>query len=155
MKFPTFWNRTPKDENLKEQVLLNQQQADMNQPIDPYEAVRQAEREKNMLGDQFVNTLLANHPEYKAFIPALASVNRTTKHVSKTDMRIAWLDFQILQVMTEMCMNPDKFEEGAMEMMQGFEMYHNNIISDGHEGWKGNILTQQRKIISANVVRGK
>jgi hypothetical protein len=155
-RFNFFWNRgDDKVFEFQQSAVLNQQQADNNEPPDPYEAVRQAERERLMLGDENVARFLLAHPELHAFIPALAPVNRTTKHISRTDVTINWLDWRILVIMEEMCMPPEKYEAGAMEHMQGLELLFNTQNSDGWEGWKGRILTEQKKTIATEFRKGK
>jgi hypothetical protein len=156
-RFSFFWNRSGNKElfEFQQNTVLNQQNADAQEPADPYEAVKQAERERAMLSDEKTMQLLLNHPELHAFIPALAPVNRTTKHISKTDARVAFLDWQILVTLEEMCMPPEKYEAGALEIIQGLEMQYNTQVSDGWEGWKGRILTEQKKTIATEFRKGK
>lgn len=154
--FSLFWNRNnDRIFEFQQSTTLNEQQADASAPQDPYEAVRNAERDKMMLGDQTLSEYLMRHPEFHAFIPAFASVNRTTKHISKTDAKVMWLDFQILHCMEEMCMPPDLYEAGAMEVLQGFEIFEGPLISDGYEGWKGKIITEQKKTIATEFKKVK
>jgi hypothetical protein len=157
MKFPVFWNRHNDDKTFEFQqsVVLSEQQADANAPIDPYEQIKQAQQEKLLLGDEVLTKYIIDHPEFHAFIPALSPVNRTTKHISKQDAKIMWIDYQILFCMEEMCMSPEKYEAGALEFLQGLEIHIGPIISDGFEGWKGNILTQQRKTIASEFKKVK
>lgn len=137
-------------------VALTQQQVDANNALDPViESAKLAERERLLTSDQRVASFLDTHPYYKAFIPALAPVNRTTKHISKADARIAWLDFQILATLEEMSMPPEEFERGGVEMLQGLEMYHNTQISDGFEGWKGRLVTENNKTITTQMRKVK
>jgi hypothetical protein len=144
--FSFFWNRSNERVfEMQSNMALNQQTAEAQEQADPYESVKQAERERMMLSDPTLSQFFARHPEFDAFIPALSPVNRTTKHISKSDAKVMWLNFQILFCMEEMCMSPDLYEAGAMEIIQGLEIYADTQISDGYEGWKGNILTQQRK----------
>jgi hypothetical protein len=153
-KLSFFWNRGNKEilEMQTNSALAEQQ---VQEQPDPYEAIRQAERDKCMLSDERTMRLLDRHPELHAFIPALASVNRTTKHISRADARIAFLDWQILVTLEEMCMPPEKYEDGALEIIQGLEMQHSTLVSDGWEGWKGRILTEQKKTISTEFRKGK
>lgn len=156
MKFPFFWNRREdKTFEFQQGVVLNQQSADANAPTDPYESVKQAEREKLMLGDEVLTKYLIENPQFHAFIPALSPVNRTTKHISRRDTEIMWLDYQILFTMEEMCMSPEKYEAGALEFLQGLEIHIGPLISDGFEGWKGRILTEQKKTIATEFKKGK
>lgn len=149
MKFTHFWQRGEDTTfEFQKNVALTEQQADNNTPSDPYEAVRVAERDRMMLGDQTLTQFLISNPQFHAFIPALASVNRTTKHISKTDAKVMWLDFQILHCMEEMCMDPVEYEKGGLEFLQGLEIYEGPLISDGFEGWKGKIITEQKKTIA-------
>lgn len=155
-KFNFFWKRgDDKIFEFQQNAVLNQQQADGSETPDPYEAVKQAERERLMLGDENVSRFLIGHPELHAFIPALAPVNRTTKHMSRTDAMINWLDWRILVIMEEMCMAPEKYEAGALEHLQGLEMYFNSQNSDGWEGWKGRILTEKKQTIATEFRKGK
>lgn len=155
-KFNFFWKRgDDKIFEFQQNAVLNQQQADGSETPDPYEAVKQAERERLMLGDENVSRFLIGHPELHAFIPALAPVNRTTKHMSRTDAMINWLDWRILVIMEEMCMAPEKYEAGALEHLQGLEMYFNTQNSDGWEGWKGRILTEKKQTIATEFRKGK
>lgn len=156
MKLPFFWNRG-EDKTLEylQGLTFNEQQAENNAPADPYEAVKQNERDKMMLGDQTVTKFILSHPQYAPFLPALSPVNRTTKHISKSDAEVMWLDFQILFCMEEMCMSPEDYENGGLEFLQGLEIYTGPLISDGYEGWKGRITTEQKKIVSAQLTKGK
>jgi hypothetical protein len=153
--FKIFWQRNQRETEFQESMALQEAQTDVQAPADPYEAIKQAEREKLMLGDEGVTKLLLRHPELHALIPALAPVNRTTKHISKIDAQVAWLDWQILTTLQEMCMNPEDYERGLLELLQGFEMYYNTQVSDGYEGWKGRILTEQKKIHVSELRKGK
>lgn len=155
MKFPFFWNREDKTMEFKQSCALNEQNADAQAQPDPYEAIREAERERLMLGDERVTRFIDEHPELHSFIPALSPVNRTTKHINKHDANIAWLDFQILFTLEEMTMDPEKYEGGGLEIMQGLEIYAATQISDGFEGWKGRILTEQKKTIRTEMGKGK
>ena len=154
MKFPFFWNRNDKEMEFQKNCVLNEQNIESQQPADPYEAIRAAEREKQMLGDERVTKYLDGHPEYHSLIPALSPVNRTT-NLSKSEARIAWLDFQILYTLAEMTMDPAKYESGGLENIQGFEILSNTQISDGTEGWKGRIVTEQRKTIRTELKKWK
>lgn len=99
-----------------------------------------------LVGDERIPKFVEDNPAFSALIPALSPVNRTTKHISKKDAHLQWLDFQILFTMLEMTMHPENYESGGMETLQGFEIFASTQISDGFEGWKGNILTQQVKV---------
>lgn len=156
MKLFNFWQR--KDDRVldfQQNMILNEQQTENSAPADPYEAVKNAERDKMMLGDQTLTKYILEHPEFHSFIPALAPVNRTTKHISKSDAEVMWLDFQILLCMEEMCMSPNDYENGALEFLQGLEIFIGPLISDGYEGWKGRITTEQKKIITSEFRKGK
>lgn len=157
VKFSVFWRR--QDDGSKEFLqnsALNQQQADANNPGDPVvEAAKLAERERLLTGDERIQNFLDTHPEYRAFMFALSPVNRTTKHISKSDARVAWLDFQILATLEEMSMSPEEYESGGVENIQGLEMYHTTQISDGFEGWKGKLVTENNKTIRTELKKVK
>lgn len=150
MKFPAFWNRDKGKQEFRRNQILTEQQADAQRPTNPeIEYLTMLGKFGYLVADDRVFDFIQKHPQYNALIPAFSPVNRTTKHISKRDAQIQWLDHQILQVMLETTMSPDDYEAGAMEIMQGFEIFANTQISDGFEGWKGNILTQQVKVIRA------
>ncbi len=151
MKLPFFWSRDNETLEFKKTVALTEEAKENTQAEDPIEAIKKAERERLMLGDERVSNWLDQHASFHAFIPALAPVNRTTKHISKVDAQVAWLDFQILCTLEEMCMSPDVYEAGGLEMLQGLEMMHSTQVSDGWEGWKGRILTEERKVVRAEL----
>lgn len=153
--FTFFWKNTDKTFEFQRDLVLSEQQAETDTAQDPYNAIRIAERDKIMLTDQTLSQYLIQNPHFHAFIPALAAVNRTTKHISKSDAKVMWLDFQILHCMEEMCMSPEIFEAGALEFLQGLEIYEGSLISDGYEGWKGRIITEQKKIIATEIRKGK
>lgn len=156
-RFWSFWKHdNSRDEDMSHSIALSQQQADAANQTDPViEAAKLAERERLLTSDQRVAQFLDTHHHYRAFIPALSPVNRTTKHIGKTDAIVAWLDFQILATLTEMTMPPEEFENGALEIMQGLEMLHNTQISDGYEGWKGKLVTENNKTIKTILSKQK
>jgi hypothetical protein len=78
----------------------------------------------------------------QVFIPAFQSVNRTTK-LSNHEAEIMWLDFQIAFTMAKLTMPPDVYEAGAMGMFQSLEILASTQITDGKEGWKGHLITEQ------------
>lgn len=150
MKFPFFWNRTDQSkQEFRRSKILNEQISDASQnKTDPaVEYAEQLGRSGLFVTDDRVMEFLEKHSAFNALIPAFSPVNRTTKHIGKQDAKIAWLDNQILFTMLEMAMSPEDYEDGAMEILQGFEIFGNTQISDGYEGWKGRTLTQQVKII--------
>lgn len=150
MKFPFFWQRNDKSLEFKQGLALTE--SEKNDQSNPeLEAMKAMHRQQLMLGDERLSNFLDANPAFHAFIPALASVNRTTKHISKVDARVAWLDFQILFALEEMAMPPEVYEAGGLEIMQGLEIYAATQISDGYEGWKGRILTEQRKSSSVEL----
>lgn len=142
MKLPLFWQRNDRSLEFKQNMALSQAQADANVQGTPEDLIQAIEKQRLFLQDEKVIDFLWSHPELHAFIPALSAINRTTKHISKKDALIAWLDFQILFTMEEMAMPPELYEAGALELMQGLEILAATQISDGYEGWKGTILTQ-------------
>lgn len=150
--FKAFWNRSETFEFQKEQALTMQGGEQPQQ--DPIEAIKQAEREREMISDQKLSEFILAHPSLHSFIPALSPVNRTTKHISKNDAHIQWLDFEILCIMEEMCMRPEEYESGGLEILQGLKIYASTQISDGYEGWKGSILTEQRKRFVSTLQKG-
>jgi hypothetical protein len=152
--FSFFWNRGDGGKkDFERSVVTNEQIADAQRGTDPNEYAEQLTRANAFTHDDRIDDFFKRHPEYAAFIPAFSPVNRTTKHISKQDAKIAWLDNQILFTMTEMTMSPDDYENGAMEIIQGFEIYGNTQISDGFDGFKAKVLTEQRKVITAQEVK--
>lgn len=158
-RFSFFWNRNSQEKeqifNLQSSTVTNEQMADAQQTVDPYEAIRQQEREKVMLSDERTTQLIEKHPYLEPFGPAMAPVNRTTKHISRSDAKVMWLNFQILECLVELGMHPADFEDRAPENIQGLEMQYDSLISDGFEGWKGRILTEQKKTIRSEFGKGK
>lgn len=149
--FSFFWNRGKEDKkNFERSMVTNQQMEDAQRGQDPAEYAEQLTRANMFTHDDRVSMFLERHKAYKALVPAFSPVNRTTKHISKQDAKIAWLDQQILFTMLEMTMSPEEYESGAMEILQGFEIFGNTQISDGYEGFKAKALTEQRKIITAS-----
>ncbi len=147
IKFPVFWGRENKKLEFNRTYALTEAARDSQGSADPANDYLMALGKFGYLvGDDRIPTFVSQNPAYNALIPALSPVNRTTKHISKRDAHIAWLDFQILFTMLELTMRPEDCETGAMEILQGFEIFANTQISDGFEGWKGNILTQQVKV---------
>ncbi len=147
MKFPVFWHRENKKLEFKRTYALTEAAADAQRGGDPAnDYLTMLGKFGYLVGDDRIPEFISNNPAYNALIPALSPVNRTTKHISKRDAHIAWMDFQILYTMLELTMRPEDYEAGGMEILQGFEVLSNTQISDGFEGWKGNILTQQVKV---------
>jgi hypothetical protein len=86
----------------------------------------------------------------QVFIPAFQSVNRTTK-LSNHEAEIMWLDFQIAFTMAKLTMPPDVYEQGAMAMFQSLEILAGTQITDGKEGWKGHLITEQVRRIDVQL----
>jgi len=82
-----------------------------------------------------------NNQYMRVFIPAFQTVNRTTK-LNSHEAEIMWLDFQILFTMVKLTLPPDVYEQGAMAMFQSLEILSATIISDGKDGWKGHLATE-------------
>jgi hypothetical protein len=148
--FSFFWNRGDGGKkDFERSMVTNQQMEDAQRGQDPNEYAEQLTRASAFTHDDRIDDFFKKHPEYNALIPAFSPVNRTTKHISKQDAKIAWLDQQILFTMLETTMSPEAYEAGAMEILQGFEIFGNTQISDGYEGFKAKVLTQQTKVIRA------
>lgn len=147
VKFLSFWNRDDGKKEHQRNLVYNEQQADAQRGADPNEYIQEAKRASFFIKDPLVEEFLDEHPAYRALVPAFSPVNRTTSHISKQDAKVAWLDHQILFTMLEMTMRPEDYEAGALEILQGFEIFGATQISDGFEGFKAKALTQQTKII--------
>lgn len=142
-----FWRRNEEEERFCKDVALTSENAPQSQDENPVEAIKQAERERQMIQDERVSRFIENHHYFNAYIPAFSGVNRTSKHRNKSEAEIMWLDFKILGIETSMFMPPEEYEKGALEIIQGFEPYISTLISDSDEGFKARILTEQRKSI--------
>ena len=152
MKLPLFWNRDNKKQEFRRNMALTEASADAQKSQDPtMDYLAMLGKFGYLVGDDRIVQYIQNHPEFYCLIPALSPVNRTTKHIDKVDAHIQWLDFQILYTMLEMTMNPDDYENGGLEVIQGFEIFSTTQISDGFQGWKGNILTQQVKVTRTEI----
>jgi hypothetical protein len=95
-----------------------------------------------LLNSPTMEQFFATNPHMQKFIPAFQSVNRTTK-LSNHEAEIMWLDFQIAFTMAKLTMPPDVYEQGAMSMFQSLEILASTQITDGKDGWKGHLITEQ------------
>lgn len=104
--------------------------------------------------DENVVRWLFDHPDFHPLIAALAPVNRTTI-LSKQQADINRLDFEILFTMMKLTMPPEVYEQGAMELFQGFRIFANNQVNDAIEGKKLVALTQVAKRIEIETDKQK
>ena len=104
--------------------------------------------------DENVVKWLFDHPDFHALIAALAPVNRTTV-LTKQQADINRIDFEILFTMMKLTMPPNVYEQGAMELFQGFRIFANNQINDAVEGKKLAALTQVAKRIEIETEKKK
>lgn len=88
-----------------------------------------------------MQSFFMDNPRMRVFIPAFQTVNRTT-NLSSHEAEIMWLDFQILFTMVKLTLPPDIYEQGAMSMFQSLEVLAGTIITDGKNGWKGHLATE-------------
>lgn len=94
--------------------------------------------------DENVIKWLFDHPPFHALIAALAPVNRTTVLTPK-QAEVNRLDVELLIGEMLLWMDPETYEAGAPELLQGFRIFANNIINDAVEGKKLQALTQVHK----------
>ena len=104
--------------------------------------------------DENVVKWLFDHKWFHPLIPPLAPVNRTTV-LTAMQADIQRLDFEILFTMMKLTMPPDIYEQGAMEMFQGFRIFANNQINEAIEGKKLAALTQVHKRIEIETEKKK
>jgi hypothetical protein len=104
--------------------------------------------------DENVVKWLFDHPEFHPLIAPLAPVNRTT-WLTKQQADINRIDFEILFTMMKLTMSPNVYEQGAMELFQGFRIFANNQINDSVEGKKLIALTQVAKRIEIETEKKK
>lgn len=136
-----FLRKKDKDKEFKENFLLTEESKPDQE--DDYNTVML--KQGPFLYDEFLTKIIMHYPFLYGHLAANSQVNRTTKHISKSDAHVAWIDYQILQLLTDMDMTTKNFEEVGLAFQHGLEMFHNTVISDGWEGWKGRILTEQTK----------
>jgi hypothetical protein len=104
--------------------------------------------------DENVVRWLFEHTEFHPLIAPLAPVNRTTV-LTPRQADINRIDFEILFTMMKLTMNPEVYEQGAMEMFQGFRIFSNNQINDAVEGKKLQALTQVAKRVEIETDKKK
>lgn len=104
--------------------------------------------------DENVVRWLFDHPNFHPLIAPLAPVNRTTV-LTKQQADINRLDFEILFTMMKLTMPPEVYEQGAMELFQGFRIFANNQINDAVEGKKLIALTQVAKRVEIELPEKK
>jgi len=104
--------------------------------------------------DENVVKWLFDHKQFHPLIAALAPVNRTT-WLTKQQAEINRIDFEILFTEMKLTMRPDIYEQGVMELLQGFRIFANNQINDAVEGKKLAALTQVAKRIEIETEKKK
>lgn len=125
-------------------------QGEVNQQSSPeMEYLQMMARIGYLTVDENVVKWLFDHPAFHPLIAPLAPVNRTT-WLTKEQGEINRLDFEILFTMMKITMRPDLYEQGAMEIFQGFRIFANNQINDAIEGKKLIALTQVAKRIEVD-----
>jgi hypothetical protein len=107
-----------------------------------------------LLNSPTMEKFFMEHPHLRMFVPAFQSVNRTTK-LSANEAEIMYYDFQILFTMAKLTMPPDVYEQGAMGIFQGLEVLASTQITDGKDGWKGHLITEQVRRLEVNLNKKK
>jgi len=94
-------------------------------------------------------------PATVALIPAFAGVNRTCKIMGKKDAKILLLKYRLIRLLFEAQMNEDDFNEKGWNFMEALDIYAHGIVADMVEGWKGNLITEQVKVIRTELKKEK
>jgi hypothetical protein len=107
-----------------------------------------------LLNSPTMEQFFMEHPHLRMFVPAFQSVNRTTK-LSNHEAEIMYYDFQILFTMAKLTMEPSIYEQGAMGIFQGLEILAETQITDGKDGWKGHLITEQVRRLEVDLNKKK
>jgi hypothetical protein len=139
----------------KHDLVCSTMEGESRQPESPeQEYIQMMAKVGYLTVDEHVIRWLFDHPQFHALIAALAPVNRTTV-LTKQQAEINRIDLEILITMMKVTMDSDVYESGALEVLQGFRIFGNNIINDAVEGKKLQALTQVHKRVEIETERKK
>lgn len=150
-----FRRRDPAKLAYKSEVVTAAVHGEVTRPEDPAtEYMKDLQKLSYLTVDELVADWLLKHPAFHALIAPAAPVNRTT-WLTKTQAEVNYLDLRILISMMKLTMDPDTYEAGGLEMLQGLEMFISNIINDAVEGRKLQACTVVSKQISVSTDQKK
>jgi len=107
-----------------------------------------------MIMDPEVNLVLNKKPYLKTLIPAFSHLNRISR-IGKQEADLLELDYEFLMLIHKLNMNEDEYENKGWAELESLKLFARHMIHDSFGGWKGNLLTEQVKIIKAELEKPK
>lgn len=148
------FNRNKEDKWEFQKTAAIQDLSNPNQTSQEQDYVTMVGKIGYLLNSPTMEKFFMKHPHLRGFIPAFQSVNRTT-NLTKHDAEVMYYDFQILFTMAKLTMDPSTYEQGAMAIFQGLEILAETQITDGVDGWKGHIITEQVRRLEVDLGKKK
>lgn len=99
-----------------------------------------------------INQMLKD-PDLKPLYPAFSFVNRTSK-VGDREREILWLDYDYLFLLRKLSITKESYDFDKWIALEALRLSVPYFLSDA-QGWKGRLLTEQIKIIRAQVEKKK
>lgn len=92
--------------------------------------------------------------QFRSLIPAFSHLNRLS-NIDKQQKELLTLDYEFLILIHKLNMNEDQYESVGWAELESLKIFAQNMVSDSFHGWKGKLVTEQIKIIRAELEKKK
>jgi hypothetical protein len=142
-----------RSEDLKGGIIINET-APGPQQILTEDYVNSLGRSVYMVMDPDVMQILHDDEQLKTLIPAASHLNRLTNKDRKAT-ELDMLDYEFLLMIHKLNMNEDDYESAGWAKLQAFIPFFRNLVYDSVGGFKAHMVTEQIKIIKAEIEKQK
>lgn len=97
---------------------------------------------------------LKDDDQFNELYPAFSMLNRTT-NIGNLDRELLLLDYEALLLINKINMNEDEYENKGWAKLEALKIFARYMVSDSFHGWKGRLVTEQIKIIRAELEKKK
>jgi hypothetical protein len=141
------------DEEFAKELAAGEQHPPPGQML-PEDYVNSLGRSVYMVMDPDVMQIIDSDPQLKSFRIAISHLNRLTKK-DKTSMQLDTLDADYLVLINKINSNEDDYENRLWAIYEALRMFMRNANCDNIDGFKARIVTEQIKIVKAEIEKKK
>lgn len=141
------------DDDFHKDLVINEQNPPPGSVV-PEDYVYSLGRSVYMVLDPDVMEVLKQDPKLQTLIPAASHLNRLTRKDRKA-MELDMLDYEFLLQIHKLNMNEDDYETTGWAKLQAFVPFFRNIVYDSVDGFKARVVTEQIKVVKAELEKKK
>ena len=141
------------DEEFQKELAISEQHPPPGQMLSE-DYVNSLGRSVYMVMDPDVMQIIGEVPQLKSFRIATSHLNRLTRK-DKAAMMLDTLDADYLVLINKINANEDDYENGLWAIYEALRMFMRNANCDNIDGFKARIVTEQIKIVKAELEKPK